>query len=67
MTLPNFQGRLGAAPWSSFRLTPAIEENLAAAALRRCPTCQGKGYLGEKPLVHVCACINRPENSRKKA
>lgn len=57
--LPNYRGQLGAVPWSQVVITPELEESLKSAALRLCPSCEGKGYRLHDGSAHPCTCLNR--------
>lgn len=57
--LPEFQGRLGPAPWSGLKLTPDLQARLRQGADRSCKGCLGSGYLGDGSgaTVEVCHCV----------
>jgi len=57
--LPNYRGQLGAVPWSQVVITPELEQSLKGAALRQCPSCEGKGYRLQSGTAHPCTCLNR--------
>lgn len=59
--LPNYRGQLGAVPWSQVVITPELEQSLKGAALRSCPSCEGKGYRLQAGTAHPCECLSRKE------
>ena len=62
--LPDFKGRLGAAPWASFKLTDQVEVDLALSALPACAGCRGKGWTGEKSSPQLCHCVLRRDRKK---
>jgi hypothetical protein len=63
---PDYKGDLSPAPWSGFRITPEITDNLKQAALKGCPSCKSAGYVGAGEVVQLCHCVHRREEGRWK-